>query len=109
MTPSPQDLRRYAGNFLREQDGIALYRALAKAENDPARAEIFEKLAMAEERHAARWARLLKSNGAPVPGYVPGWRVLVLGWLSRRFGTHHVLPVVTEFESRDQNAYLGPT
>ena len=92
---------------MREQDGIALYRALAKAEKDPARSEIFEKLARAEERHAKRWARLLQSNGAAVPVYTPGWRILLLGWLSRRFGTQHILPVVTGLESRDQDVYRG--
>src|SRR5215470_17787107 len=107
MKPSKADLKRYADNFLREQDGIALYRALAKAERDPARAEIFEKLAKAEERHAARWAKLLKANGAAVPAYTPGWRILLLGWLSRRFGTQHVLPVVSGLESRDQDVYRG--
>jgi len=107
VKPSEQDLRRYQDNFLREQDGIALYRALAKAEKDPARAEIFEKLAKAEERHAARWARLLRTNQAPVPVYTPGWRILLLGWLSRRFGTQHLLPVVTGLESRDQDVYRG--
>src|SRR5205085_4095454 len=95
VKPSKEDLRRYTDNFLREQDGIALYRALAKAERDPARADIFEKLAQAEERHAARWERLLKTNGVVIPAYAPGWRILMLGWLSRRFGTQHVLPVVT--------------
>jgi VIT1/CCC1 family predicted Fe2+/Mn2+ transporter len=107
VKPSKDDLKRYADNFLREQDGIALYRALAQAEKDPSRSEIFEKLAKAEERHAARWARLLKNNGAPVPLYSPGWRVLMLGWLSRRFGTQHILPVVTGLESRDQDVYRG--
>ncbi len=107
MKPTKDDLRRYTDNFLREQDGIALYRALAKAEKDPARIDIFEKLAQAEERHAARWARLLRTNGASVPLYSPGWRVQVLGWLSRRFGTQHILPVVTGLESRDQNVYRG--
>ena len=92
---------------MREQDGIALYRALANAEKDPARAEIFEKLAKAEERHAARWERLLKTNGAPVPEYTPGWRILLLGLLSRLFGTQHILPVVTGLESRDQDVYRG--
>src|ERR1051326_7201435 len=105
--PSPQDLYRYQDNFLREQDGIALYRALATAERDPARAEIFEKLAQAEERHAARWARLLKTHGAAIPAYTPGWRILLLGWLSRMFGTQHILPVVTGLESRDQDMYRG--
>src|SRR5919197_309913 len=107
MKPSVQDLHRYQDNFLREQDGIALYRALAKAERDPARADIFEKLAKAEERHAARWARLLRNNGAAVPQYSPSWRVLLLGWLSRRFGTQHILPVVSGLESRDQDVYRG--
>jgi len=104
---SREDLQRYADNYLREQDGIALYRALSKAEKDPSRAEIFEKLAKAEERHAARWERLLKNNGVPVPAYTAGWRILMLGWLSRRFGTQHVLPVVTGLESRDQDVYRG--
>lgn len=107
MKPTKADLKRYADNFLREQDGIALYRALAHAEQDPARAEIFEKLAKAEERHAARWARLLKNNDALVPLYTPGWRVLTLGWLSRRFGTQRMLPVVSGLESRDQDVYRG--
>lgn len=107
MKPTKEDLKRYSDNFLREQDGIALYRALARAETDPSRAEIFERLAKAEERHAARWSRLLKNNGAAVPMYSPGWRVLALGWLSRRFGTQHVLPVVSGLESRDQDVYRG--
>jgi VIT1/CCC1 family predicted Fe2+/Mn2+ transporter len=107
VKPSKDDLRRYADNFVREQDGIALYRALAHAEKDPARSEIFEKLAKAEERHAARWARLLRSNGEAVPTYSTSWRVLVLGWLSRRFGTQHILPVVSGLESRDQDVYRG--
>jgi VIT1/CCC1 family predicted Fe2+/Mn2+ transporter len=107
MKPSPEDLGRYANNFLREQEGIALYRALAKAEKDPGRAEIFERLANAEERHALRWARLITNNGLTVPFYKPGFRVLLLGWLSRRFGTQYILPVVSGLESRDQDVYRG--
>lgn len=107
MSPSKEDLQRYADNYLREQDGIALYNALARAEKDPARSEIFRKLADAENRHALRWAKLLKSNDVELPPFKPGWRVLLLGWLSRRFGTQHVLPVVTGLESRDQDAYRG--
>jgi vacuolar iron transporter family protein len=105
--PSREDLNRYANNYLREQDGIALYRALAQAEKDPVRSQIFARLAQAEERHAARWARLLKTNGVPTPSYRPTWRIAVLGWLSRRFGTQHILPVVTGLESRDQDEYRG--
>lgn len=105
--PTKEDLRRYADNYLREQDGIALYTALSEAEKDPVRSQIFERLARAEERHAARWAGLLKKNGMPVPSYRQSWRVSVLGWLSRRFGTQRILPVVSGLESRDQDVYRG--
>jgi VIT1/CCC1 family predicted Fe2+/Mn2+ transporter len=101
------DLRRYTINYLKEQDGIALYRAMASAEKDTERAQVFEKLAKAEERHAAKWASLLRSNGAAVPEYTPGSRVRLLGWFSRQFGTQHVLPVVSGLELRDQDAYVG--
>ena len=107
MKPTAEDLERYKNNYLREQDGIALYRALAAAEKDHARAEIFEKLAKAEERHAARWARLMRTFGDGAPSYRPSFRVRLLGWLSRRIGTQHILPVVTGLESRDQNEYRG--
>jgi VIT1/CCC1 family predicted Fe2+/Mn2+ transporter len=107
VSATPTDIRRYRENYIKEQDGIALYRSLAKAEKDPSRANIFERLANAEEQHAERWAQLLRDNGADVPAYKPGWRILLLGWLSRSFGTQHVLPVVSGFESRDQGAYIG--
>jgi VIT1/CCC1 family predicted Fe2+/Mn2+ transporter len=101
------DIRRYKTNYIKEQDGIALYRALAKAEKETHRAEIFEKLAKAEEHHAARWAKLLEDNGVKVPEYSASFRVRLLGWLSHMVGTQHVLPVVSGLESRDQGEYVG--
>jgi VIT1/CCC1 family predicted Fe2+/Mn2+ transporter len=107
MNATRADIRRYRANFLKEQDGIALYRALAHAEKDPQRADIFEKLAAAEERHAARWAKLLRDSGVEVPEYRPNWRVRLLAFLSRHVGTQQVLPVVSGLESKDQGDYLG--
>jgi VIT1/CCC1 family predicted Fe2+/Mn2+ transporter len=107
VTATPSDIRRYKTNYLTERDGIALYRELAKADTDPKRAEIFEKLAAAEEHHAARWAKLLEDNGVAVPAYRASARVRVLGWLSRNVGTQHVLPVIRGMESHNQNAYSG--
>jgi VIT1/CCC1 family predicted Fe2+/Mn2+ transporter len=101
------DIQRYKTNYLKEQEGIALYRSLAKAEKNSQRAEIFEKLTAAEEQHAQRWAKLLEDNGVRPPEYKRSLRVRVLGWISRTLGTQHVLPVVSGFESRDQGEYLG--
>jgi len=109
VTSTPEDLRRYRDNYMMEMEGVALYQALSRAETDPDRAEIFRKLAKTEERHCRRWASLIASAGGPVPRYAPGWRVRLLGFLARRFGTDYVLPVVGSIESRGQDLYSGQT
>ena len=100
------DIDRYRQNYLVEMDGIALYRSMAAAEKDKARAEIFEKLARNEERHAQRWARLIQSAGGAVPDYRRSMRVRALGWMARNFGTERVVPIISRLESRDEAGYM---
>src|SRR5919198_3598220 len=100
------DVARYRQNYLVEMDGIALYRSMAAAEKDKTRAEIFEKLAQNEERHAQRWARLLQAAGSAVPDYRRSMRVRALGWMARRFGTRRVVPIISSLESRDEAGYM---
>src|SRR5918992_6132790 len=100
-----EDIRRYRQNYLVEKDGIALYRAMAAAEKDDKRAEIFEKLAQNEERHAQRWARLIETAGAQIPAHRRSARVVVLGWLARRFGTKRIIPIISSLEARDEAGY----
>jgi VIT1/CCC1 family predicted Fe2+/Mn2+ transporter len=100
------DVFRYRQNYLVEMDGIALYRLLSQAEKDPERAAIFEKIARVEERHAQRWVRLLQQAGADLPRYRLSFRVRLLGWLARRFGTQRVLPIISAMEGRDDAGYL---
>lgn len=90
-----------------EMEGAALYEALADAEPDPDRSEIFRKLAVTERRHCRRWASLIESAGDQTPRYTPGWRVHLLGFLARRLGTGYVLPVIGSIESSGQDAYTG--
>jgi VIT1/CCC1 family predicted Fe2+/Mn2+ transporter len=101
-----EDIERYRANYIVEKDGIALYRAMAAAEEDKKRAEIFEKLAQNEERHAQRWARLIESAGGKVPVHRPSARVHLLGWLARRFGTSRVIPIISSLEARDEAGYM---
>src|ERR1700741_3686330 len=101
-----KDIARYQENYLVEMDGIALYRAMAAAEGDRERSAIFEKLAQNEERHAQRWARLIKSAGGVVPVHRPTARVRMLGWMARRFGTRRVVPIISTLEARDEPGYL---
>jgi VIT1/CCC1 family predicted Fe2+/Mn2+ transporter len=100
------DVARYRRNYLVEMDGITLYRALAAAEKDPKRAEIFEKMARAEEHHAQRWLRLIQSAGATVPMYRRSARVRLLGFVARHFGPRKILPIISALEARDEAGYL---
>ena len=100
------DVARYQQNYLVEMDGIALYRSMAAAEKDEKRAEIFEKLAQNEERHAQRWARLIQAAGGSVPSYRRTMRVRALAWMARTFGTRRVVPIISSLESRDEAGYM---
>ena len=106
MNVTKADVERYRQNYLIEMDGIALYRSMAAAEKDKSRADIFEKLAQNEERHAQRWAHLIQSAGASTPNYRPSLRVSALGWVARRFGTRRVLPIISSMEARDEAGYM---
>src|SRR5215471_1643865 len=104
--PTAADVDRYRQNYIVEMDGIALYRAMAAAEQDSQRAAIFEKLAQNEERHAQRWAKLIQSGGGAVPAHKPSARVRLLGWMARRFGTRRVVPIISNLEARDEAGYM---
>ncbi len=105
--PTAADVARYGQNYLIEMDGIELYRALAAAEKDDKRAEIFRKILRAEERHAQRWVRLIQTSGGVLPTYRRSLRVRLLGWLARRFGTNRVVPIVSALEARDEPGYMN--
>ena len=49
------DIERYERNLREELDGAALYAALAEAEADPVRKDLFLQLSEAEAGHATVW------------------------------------------------------
>ncbi len=102
-----KDLARYRANFQKEIDGAALYRALAETEKQPQMAEVYNKLAASEEKHAQAWQNKLEEAKAAVPPRRPSTRASVMIWLARRFGAQFVLPTITGNERADSNAYNG--
>src|SRR3972149_3541006 len=73
-------------NWHGEQDAAALYRALARRESSPERAEVLLEIAQAEDRHAAVMERRLREMGIALPPHRLGLRVRLLGLLARVFG-----------------------
>jgi VIT1/CCC1 family predicted Fe2+/Mn2+ transporter len=105
LGPESSDHKRYLVNWRDEIDSAALYRALAELESDPRLADVYRRLAAAEERHAGFWEGKLRAAGARVPERRPGWRTRLLIAFARRFGTQLVLPTLNDLERADSRGY----
>jgi VIT1/CCC1 family predicted Fe2+/Mn2+ transporter len=100
--PEPRRQRE----FLRgEVDSAFLYRVLAELEPASALADLYDRLAATEERHAKLWHERLQAGGGMVPMPGPTRRARILAWLARRFGPGFVLPSLSELEDLDQRRY----
>ena len=99
------DVRRWRGNLQGELDSAELYRQVADAEQDQSLASVYRRLAEVEERHGQFWARRLRDAGEPPSAYRPGWRIRVLGWLARHFGTALIVPTLDAREQADAGSY----
>ena len=96
---------RYRANWQDEVDSASLYHALATAEAQPQLAEVYRRLAAAEEAHAQFWEDQLRAAGQPVPPRKPGWQARTLAWLVRRVGPQIVIPTITAMEGVDSAGY----
>jgi len=103
----PQPDPSWDEHYRDERDAAYLYRALAAVEQDRDRKQLFEKLAVVEDRHAERWEELFAQSGRPLPTYATATRTRLLAWVAKRFGTSLVLPLMLAEEGREVQAYLG--
>ena len=99
------DVDRYRENWQDEIDSAALYRALADLEPNDRLAEVYRRLAAAEERHADFWEERMRTAGTEPPARRVGWRARTLIAVARRFGTQLVLPTINALEQADSGAY----
>lgn len=100
------DVKRYRENWDDEISSAFLYRTLADLEGtDTPLAQVYIRLAEAEEKHAAFWEDKLKQAGQTIPPRVPGWRARTLAWLARRFGAGFILPTLANLEQIDGHTY----
>jgi VIT1/CCC1 family predicted Fe2+/Mn2+ transporter/rubrerythrin len=103
----PQADATWDEHYRDEKDAAFLYRELAKVERDAERRDLFERLAVVEDRHVARWEELFAEAHRPLPSYVTSRRTRALAWVARVFGPSTVLPLVLAEEGREVQAYLG--
>ena len=90
-----------------EKDAAWLYRELAAVETNTERRDLFNRLAVVEDRHTARWEELFREAGRPLPSHDVGRRTRWLARIARTLGPGSVLPLVLAEEGREVQAYLG--
>lgn len=99
------DVQRYRDNLQDEVDSAAVYRGMADGEDSPQLADVYRRLAAAEDRHAAFWRERIERAGGTASPPRPTRRARVLRWLAHRGGAGLVLPTVAGAERRDQVMY----
>jgi vacuolar iron transporter family protein len=101
------EIKRFRDNLRDELNGAAVYAALAEAETDPLRKDLFLQLSQAESNHAQLWRDKLAAAGVHDERFVPAFRTRLLAKLAKRFGPGFVLPTVAAAEFADRNKYAG--
>ena len=99
------DRRRYKEFLDAELEAAAMYASMAKAEENAAKAEIFEQLVESELRHARRWAEKLGVEDAePIQPKV-NLRVRLFQLALGVLGVKRVLPWLIRVEAKEIDAY----
>src|SRR6185437_5784959 len=87
------DLHTFEHHWQDEADAAYLYRVLASVEPDAAKRDVYQRLAVVEDRHTEIWADVIAKNGGHVGKFSPAGRTRLLAWLGRRFGPGFLLPM----------------
>ena len=103
--PPRTDVARFRTNRQEEIDSAAIYGAIAKMEANEKLAEVYRRLAASEEVHVGFWEGKLRAAGARVPPRRPSLRSRVIVWLSRRFGSQSVIPMLAMKEQAGRHDY----
>ncbi len=99
------EIRRWKAALRDERDSASLYLTLSALEKDPDIAEVYRRLAAAEQAHEAIWLRRLLDAGAAAPPDRRSFRTRALAWLARRLGPEAVLPTLAGLEHGDIRGY----
>ncbi|HEY1416517.1 MAG TPA: VIT1/CCC1 transporter family protein [Myxococcaceae bacterium] len=105
MKNESADLARYRANWQEEIDSAARYLAMAEAERDPGRAQVYRDLAAMEDKHAGFWEKRLSQAGVAVGPRRLSTRARILIWLARRLGPEAILATVASDEQAGRTGY----
>ncbi|MFZ3080772.1 MAG: VIT1/CCC1 transporter family protein [Bellilinea sp.] len=88
-----------------ERNSAFTYRSLAEMQKDARIAEVYNRMAAVEIKHAEKWEELLTEAGVGFKPFVPEWRTKVLIWLARKVGPELILPSLQAKEKTGVASY----
>lgn len=105
--PTSRNLRNWKHHLQDEADAAFLYRQLVEAEKDPARRDLYQRLAKVEDKHVSQWQQLLRDAGeSDTQTPPPSARARLIAWMARRFGPRWLAPSLLAEEAREVKGYL---
>jgi VIT1/CCC1 family predicted Fe2+/Mn2+ transporter len=98
-------------SWYHEKESAWLYRQVAVAEPDPAKRQLFQKLAAAAEEQATKWQQATQRTapGAPARAFVPSLRARVVARLLAHFDPRSLRAVLAAMKLRGLSVYSAPT
>src|SRR5437762_8465334 len=105
MPNDPESIEALKENWKAEVQTARVYRELAEREKDQKRKDILLRMAEAEERHAARWARKLTELGEPPPELKDSLGQRLSRWWNRVAGLDVAIRRMEAAEDRHEARY----
>lgn len=106
MSPPAKTLRIWKHHLKDEADAAYLYDALAAAEPDRQRRDIYRRLAAVERRHVSLWREMFERHGLELPVPSPSLRARLLVRVARRFGASLLTSMLLREEGEEVRGYL---
>ena len=105
--PTEQEIKdSLAQNWRAEIQSARMYRELAEGEKDARRKGVLLRMAEAEDRHAARWAKKLREHGVE-PTSEDRWRDRLNRWWNRHAGLDVAIRRMEAAEDIDNARYTA--
>ena len=106
IRPDSKTIKVWRGYLQDEVDASFLYGVFAELESDVKRREILSELAVVENRHVARWERMLATYNIKVKKHRPTLKARLMAWYARRFGGELPLSQMLNEEASEVKDYL---
>jgi VIT1/CCC1 family predicted Fe2+/Mn2+ transporter len=103
MAKTPEQLA--LANWQDERNTTYLYEHLARIEKEERIADIYQRMAVVELKHAEKWAEQLRQADKTIPEFHPSRRTRILAWLAQRLGAGFILPSMQAMEQSGTSGY----